>query len=564
MRGRFLLLAFFACTAAWGQSSSYFSYDQELYNWLDREAIRTGGRVANRLGTVRPYLRTDIAALADSMQGERFAGGKEQALRHFFLNETNELRPDSVTRRKPLWNALYKNEADLYSVRTEDFDLHLSPSFYGGLGRDQGDGNRSLYTNTRGIEVRGTIDKRLSFYTYLADNQAILPSYVSGYADRLDSLHPSLPYEAYVKPDPYGVKRRGFYDFITARGHIAFHATKHIAVAFGQDRHFVGDGMRSLILSDWAPANPFLKVEASVWRIRYTNIFSQYKAGTRRVSDDFVPNKWAAFHQLDIDITSKIKLGVFESVVFAPGDTNKRGFFDLSYLNPIIFYRFVEQYNGSTDNSFIGANGRVDLFRQVRLYGQIVFDELRVSDLVSQNGWWGNKYAIQLGCKWVNPFGIDGLDLQGEYNLVRPFTYTHEDKFRNYSSYGLPLAHPAGANFKELTGRFTYQITPRLRVNGRGMYLRQGGDTYALNYGTDILRSYQQRAQEFGNTVGQGIGNKTMQTELTLSYMPWHRIFVDLGVLLRKKTSDDPTQSLKTQMVTFAVRWNVAGRGAWF
>ena len=94
------------------------------------------------------------------------------------------------------------NKADLYSVRTPDFDLHVSPSFYGSLGRDQGDNNRSLYTNTRGVEVRGTIDKKLSFYTYLADNQAILPSYISNYADRVDSLHPSVPNEAYVKARP--------------------------------------------------------------------------------------------------------------------------------------------------------------------------------------------------------------------------------------------------------------------------------------------------------------------------------------------------------------------------
>ena len=100
----------------------------------------------------------------------------------------------------------------------------------------------------------------------------------------------------------------------------------------------MGDGMRSLIQSDWAPANPFLKVETSVWRISlYQYIFSQYKAGSRQVADAFIPNKWAAFHQLDINVTRNLTLGVFENVVFAPGDTSKRGFFDISYLNPIIF-----------------------------------------------------------------------------------------------------------------------------------------------------------------------------------------------------------------------------------
>jgi len=553
-----------ASFSALAQSSSYLTYDAEMYNWLDHEAILTGGKTSNRLGTVRPYLRKDIANLVDSIQGEQFASPKEQAIRRFFIVENNELFADSLTKRKAIWGALYSNPADVYSYRSDEFDVHLSPSFYGSLGKDQGDFNRNVYINTRGIELRGTIDKRLSFYTYFADNQAIMPGYVQKYTDNRDSIYPSLPYEAYVKADLPKKARRGFYDFITARGHIAFQATKHIALAFGQDRHFVGDGMRSLIWSDWAPANPFLKVETSVWKIRYTNLFQQLKGGTRKVGDDFVPNKWSAFHQLDIDITSRIKFGMFESVIFAPGDTNKRGFFDLSYLNPIIFYRFVEQYNGSTDNSFLGANLRIDAFKQVRFYGQLVFDELRFADLRAQKGWWGNKYAIQLGAKWINPFKIAGLDLQGEYNLVRPFMYTHEDKFRNYTSYGLPLAHPAGANFTELTGRFTYQITPHLRVLGRGMLLQQGDDTKDLNYGQDINRNYLVRAREYGNEIGQGIKATTTQAELTLSYMPWHRIFLDLGLMVREKKSDEAARSLKTQMVTFTVRWNITSRSMWY
>jgi len=549
-------------------SSSYFTYDADLYNTLERLSIKQGGQVANRLGTVRPYLRSDIAALVDSSMASSRArgvgGSTAKAQQRFFQVTNTEFWPDSATRRGSGRTALYKNEADVFSVRTQDFDLHLSPAFYGGLGKDQGDINRNLYTNTRGIELRGTVDKRVSFYSFLADNQVKLPGYQSRYADSQDSLFPSLPYEAFVKPDPSGVKRRGYYDFITARGHIAVQATKHIAVAFGQDRHFVGDGMRSLIWSDWSPANPYLKLETSVWRIRYTNIFSQLKAGTRKVADGFIPNKWAAFHQLDIDISRSVKLGLFETVVFAPGDSNKRGLFDLSYLNPVIFYRFAEQYNGSTDNSLVGANLRVDVARQLRFYSQLVFDELRVADLRAQKGWWGNKYAIQLGAKWIDPLGLNGLDLQGEFNLVRPFTYTHQDKYRSYTNFGLPLAHPAGANFTELTGRFTYQLSPTLRLLGRAMLLKQGDDTRTQNYGQNINRSYQIRARDSGNELGQGIAATTTQTELTLSYMPWHRLFIDAGLLLRTKKSDEPIRSLKTQMLTLAVRWNIASRAMWY
>ena len=567
MRVCLTLFCLWCGQVAWAQSSSYMAYDADLYNWIDRAAILTGGKAAQRLGSVRPYLRADVAALADSLAKDSalLTSPREAATHKFLVADNSEFFAEKVTRRKPVLGGLFRNEADVYAVRTKDFDLHISPSFHGMLGQDRGDVARNLYINTRGVEVRGTVDKRVSFYTYLADNQAIMPYYVQQYADRLDSLHPSLPYEAYVKPDVFGRPRRGYYDFITARGHIAFQATRHIAVSFGQDRHFVGDGMRSLIWSDWAPANPYLKLETNVWRIRYTNIFSQMKAGTREVADRFVPNKWLAFHQLDIDLTDKLKFGVFESVVFAPSDTNKRGFFDLSYLNPIIFYRFVEQYNGSADNSLVGANLRWDLFRQVRLYGQLVFDELRIRDLAAQNGWWGNKYAIQAGAKWINPLKISGLDLQAEYNLVRPFTYTHQDQFRNNTHYGLPLAHPAGANFTEFMGRATYQITPRLRLMARAMLLRQGLDTRTDNFGQEIRRNYLQRAREFGNELAQGLPSRTLQAECLLSYMPWHRVFLDVGLLVREQSAPDvPVLNQRTQMLSFAVRWNIARREMWF
>jgi hypothetical protein len=96
------------------------------------------------------------------------------------------------------------------------------------------------------------------------------------------------------------------------------------------------------------------------------------------------------------------------------------------------------------------------------------------------------------------------------------------------------------------------------------MLLHQGDDTKDLNYGQDINRNYLVRAREYGNEIGQGINATTTQAELTLSYMPWHRIFLDLGLMVREKKSAEAARSLKTQMVTFAVRWNIASRSMWY
>jgi hypothetical protein len=70
--------------------------------------------------------------------------------------------------------------------------------------------------------------------------------------------------------------------------------------------------------------------------------------------------------------------------------------------------------------------------------------------------------GLQLGAKYINALGIKNLDLQLEYNRVRPFTYSHRDSVANYTHYNQPMAHPLGANFSETIG---YCIINR-RQNG--------------------------------------------------------------------------------------------------
>jgi hypothetical protein len=92
-----------------------------------------------------------------------------------------------------------------------------------------------------------------------------------------------------------------------------------------------------------------------------------------------------------------------------------------------------------------------NFLKRFQLYGQLMLDEFVFSELVTNNqGWWANKYGIQAGLKYIDAFGIDHLDLQAEYNQVRPYTYTHRDSSAYYAHYDTPLAHPLGANFKEL------------------------------------------------------------------------------------------------------------------
>jgi len=77
-----------------------------------------------------------------------------------------------------------------------------------------------------------------------------------------------------------------------------------------------------------------------------------------------------------------------------------------------------------------------------------------------KNGYWANKQALQLGLKSIDVLGVPNLDIQGEVNLVRPFVYTSKDNYSSYTHYNQALAHPLGANFKEIIGIVKYQPLP--------------------------------------------------------------------------------------------------------
>jgi hypothetical protein len=127
-----------------------------------------------------------------------------------------------------------------------------------------------------------------------------------------------------------------------------------------------------------------------------------------------------------------------------------------------------------------------------------------------------------------------------------------------------------GANFKELIGVLKYQPIGRLNLTGKLIHAWKGtNDFQPLNYGGDILRSNNSRAQELGNKIGQGTPYTLTFASFTASYMIKHNVFIDLQLIMRKdnyqyngSTPIVPgTYTGGSAMVnSLAVRWNIAPR----
>src|SRR5690606_28208258 len=106
-----------------------------------------------------------------------------------------------------------------------------------------------------GVQLEGSIDERFGYYFFIGENQARFPGYVNERIVR-DNV---VPHEGFWKR----FKEDG-YDFITARGYVNYGLSKHVEIQLGHDRHFIGDGYRSLVYSDYAPPGFFLKLNTTV------------------------------------------------------------------------------------------------------------------------------------------------------------------------------------------------------------------------------------------------------------------------------------------------------------
>ncbi|MEJ7680426.1 MAG: hypothetical protein WKG06_21755 [Segetibacter sp.] len=190
---------------------------------------------------------------------------------------------------------------------------------------------------------------------------------------------------------------------------------------------------------------------------------------------------------------------------------------------------------------------------------QLVLDEFLYHEIVKNRGYWANKFGYQIGLKYPDAFGIPNLDLQLESNRVRPFTYSHSDSVSDYTHYNQPFAHPLGANFQERIAILKYQPLQKLYLQAKAIYYFQGLDLLGINYGSNILLSYNTRDKNYGYFVGDGDKVKSLSTSLLASYEIKENLFIDANLQHRTYKIASGVNA-PTTVFSFGVRWNMARR----
>ncbi len=468
------------------------------------------------------------------------------------LSEAAKTNKHFELSQKPLFKYFYRTPGNLFEYNSKALYVRANPILNFQLWKDPNQ-SQLYFTNQRGVELRGAIDNRVYFYTSLIETQSQFAQYV---IDRIDD-EKAFPGAGFYKPYTGVLKVKNGYDYNVAQAYISANLTKHIGVQFGHGKNFIGNGIRSLILSDFSNNYLYLKFNTKIWKLHYQNLFCQFNSEPFNLgSDRLLPKKYMAAHYLTFQANKNLSFGVYEATIFNRKDRR----FELAYLNPVIFYRTVEGQLGSSDNALLGADAKLNFLNRFQLYGQFMLDEFSFSNIKAQNGWWANKYALQAGLKYINVAGIDHLDAQLEFNWARPFIYTHSDSasLGSYTHYHQPLAHPLKAGFREYVLNIRYQPSEKLSFNARLYSIKSGQDSLGTNLGYNLNVSNAVRTRELNNAVGQGASFNTLLFTLDASYQIRHNMFIDLKYFYRNKDSIVPSLDSKTQYFGGGIRMNIA------
>ena len=576
----YLIAALFFLTINSFAQTTYLPLGSDDYLLLDRLETRSGrfcdslclsDKAESRKNAVN-FLESKTVPLVDSFDSAHYSRIDLYNLRQM-ISENGEWAPDEhgeIASKHPWFHTFYKNQYNFIYVKTKDLYLVINPVL-NVMATSEHDNPvvkgapTSLLYNSHDFELRAWIGKKIGIYTAVNDNQERMPSYLYNYSVK-NNNEIAVPGAGYFL---LPANRSGNFDYLQATGYIDFAAIKdHLNVTFGNGKHFIGDGISSLFLSDFSSNTPYLQLRARLWKLNYECLYLELTQQYNKLAGDGLYNhKYATMHFITYNAARWLNLGFFEGVVF-----DRNNSYELSYLNPVALTIASNGFNGEGDKSIIGFSAKVIAAKHFQFYGQLMLNEFDSKQFFGHPSWYGNKYGLQGGVKYFDALGIKNFDLQAEVDMVRPYTYTAKDTLANYTNYNQPLADPLGAGFIKFIGIARLQPVKNLTLTLKVMVYSQGLDTGSKNYGNNIFEPYV-TAPNGQNTYGVSMINGPKAhcevVNFNISYQLRRNMFLDFGTITRNysgpsytgySTAGPTTGNLATNAVYFGLRINAARR----
>ena len=467
----------------------------------------------------------------------------------------NRKTKHSLVRRK-----LFEENLFIVNDTADKFFLTIDPLFNFEFGRDYADSSKTFYKNTRGIILRGSVGKKFSFESSFYENQATFVNYIDQYIKSTSALFVNTkPYAYNVIPGQGRSKQfqKTGYDFAMSAGYISFSPDKHFNFQAGTAKHFIGDGYRSLLLSDNAFNYPFVRITSSFGKFQYTNLYAVFMdltdGGVTKPTgiETLYQKKAASFQFLSWNVHQRIQLGFFQGMIWQASDSMNRQHLDYYYFSPVIYHAALAEGLAGKNNVLLGWTLKFKITNSISLYGQYMMD-----DFSSTMNSLHNKTGFQVGVKYFDLFGIRNLHFQAEYNQVRPYSYASENAAQSYTHFNQPLAHPLGANFREGIAFLNYRtgdFFAEVKIN----YALTGKDSVGRNYGNSIFSSDNNAVYGINsaiNAMGQGVKTTLQIIDFHVGYLVNPSTNFNIVVGLSDRSSISQIANSQTKFVYFGIR----------
>jgi hypothetical protein len=425
---------------------------------------------------------------------------------------------DSSKQYYQLTERLFKKH--LFEIKGEGYKMYISPVLNLALGKDYSDSNeRRLFNNTRGFLVEVDIMDKFSFSTTLYENQNRFTQYESAYYRAAGERYPNPLDSTYFIDNaviPGGARTKPFkgdaFDYAYAIGNIVYAPKSFLRFMVGNNSNFVGEGYRTLFLSDNSVPSIYFRTDARISkRLDYTILRSKQFNLLRRQNyttvEAYYQPKLFSSQFLNFIVSDKLSLSLFEGSYWNVGDSVSSKALNGAYYVPLPFIGGLIANNLNEVNTTSGFQMTYLPIDKLRVYGQLAL-----------SNWNSKSIGSQIGLRYYSPFGLKEGLLQLEYNNVPKRLYLSENSSINYSSTNLPSAHPKGNGFQEFVMRFNFAKN-RVYADVKSiLYLLkdyESGNLIASNYNlTAQTGSIYHQQLELGYRV-----NKNMNLEIFLQHV---------------------------------------------
>ena len=392
---------------------------------------------------------------------------------------------------------------------------------------ETGHGDTMFSSNSRGLIFRGKLSENFYFMSAAVENQVYYPDYQRNYFRERYVVSGTGRYK--------GFKETGF-DYAYAFGQILWKPVKLLSIEAGHGKQFIGEGYRSLILSDFSSFYPFLKFSFDFKRFQFVQMFTAFQDVKTNDSRLLVYQRsHGSFTSVGYKYSEKFKISLTESIIwqtYGEGYNNK---FPATFFIPVPLYRTFLYGLSNENNISLGLNAAWRPIYSILFYTQFLLDDVgsfHNDSIVNMY----NKYGWQTGIRVIEPFRLENLFILAEYNRVMPFTYSSEYRRQSYSGMNEPLAHPLGANFSETVVQIHYRYHS-LILSASYSGAITGKDISGNNFGSDIFKSDTTASVNSPYYIQDPPGIKTEITNSTVEagfiINPRYNLIISAGIKIR-------------------------------